>query len=215
MGTEGKAAFMSGPTIHWDLEQGTDRWHAMRAGKWGSSCAGVIMGGLDTKGLDSLIQDIAWGRVFGPIEGGYKNTAMERGQLMEPESRDWYAFEKRAVVREAGLVEHASVPHVIWSPDGLIDPHGAIEAKNPLHKAWMQCKRTRFVPAEYRWQCKWAMWVGELEWIDFVCYHHRAGGMVIRCEPNPSEADQMESRVYDLEKKVSVWIDVIADRKAA
>ena len=37
----------------------------------------------------------------------------------------------------AGLVEHATIPNVSWSPDGLIEPKGAIEAKNPLHKSWM------------------------------------------------------------------------------
>ena len=92
------------PKIHWDIEQGTPEWNAMRAGKWGSSKANVIMGGLTTDGLANLIKDVAWGRVFGPPDDGYRNAIMERGSLMEPESRDWYAFERRVVIREAGLV---------------------------------------------------------------------------------------------------------------
>jgi len=206
---------MSGPVIHWDLEQNTPAWDAMRAGKWGSSKANVIMGGLETSGLASLVQDVAWGRVFGPIDAGYRNGAMDRGHVMEPESRDWYAFEKKAIVRQAGLVEHATVPHVIWSPDGIVQPRGGIEAKNPLHKAWMEVKRTGKVPSEYRWQSKWAMWVGELDYLDFCCYHPLAGGMIITCEPSPEDAERMQERVYLLETKVAEWVGILTDRKAA
>lgn len=200
--------------IHWDVAQGSAEWDTLRAGKWGSSSAAVIMGGLDTSGLSSLIKDVAWGRVYGPIEGGYRNSAMDRGHLVEPESRDWYAFEKRVVVREAGLVEHATVPHVIWSPDGLIEPRGAIEAKNPLHKAFMEVKRTGKIPAEYRWQCRWAMWVGQLDYLDFVCYHPLAGGLIVPAEITDTDKQQMEERVHLLEKRVAEWVDILTDARA-
>jgi hypothetical protein len=203
------------PKIHWDIEQGTPEWNAMRAGKWGSSKANVIMGGLTTDGLANLIKDVAWGRVFGPPDDGYRNAIMERGSLMEPESRDWYAFERRVVIREAGLVEHATAPHVTWSPDGLIEPGGAIEAKSPLHKAWMECKRTGLIPSEYRWQCRWAMWVGELEYLDFVSYHPLAGGLIVPATVTEAERQQMAERVDLLEKKVAEWVEIISEKKAA
>jgi putative phage-type endonuclease len=206
---------VTGPIIHRGIEQGTPEWLALRAGKFSASKAAVIMGGLDTAGLASYIADLAWERVYGPTEPGFKSAAMERGNELEPESREWYAFTRDVVVDTVALVEHASIPNVCWSPDGLIDPRGAIEAKNPLHKAWMEVKRTGKIPAEYRWQCRWAMWVGELDWLDFVAHHPRPGGLIVPCEITDAEKEQMAERVALLEPKVQAWVEILTDRKAA
>ena len=100
------------PTIHRDIVQHSPEWYAIKAGKWSASNAATIMGGLDTSGLASLIKDIAWERVFGPTEGGFQSKAMERGNDLESEARDWYAFERDAVVSEVGFVEHGSIARV-------------------------------------------------------------------------------------------------------
>lgn len=201
------------PEIVFDLDQRSDEWHAARAGKWSSSKAAVIMGGLDTTQLPALIQDVAWGRVFGPPDDGYRSKPMEHGTAMEPESRDWYAFERNLVVETPGLVYHATNRNIVWSPDGMIQVGNwwaGIEGKAPLHKAWMDCRKQMLVPAKYRWQCKWAQWVGQLEWLDFVCYHARAGGIIVRApELTREEIVAMENRVELLEGKVESWVQVI------
>lgn len=205
------------PIYHFDIEQGADTWHAIRAGKWSASKAATIMGGLETKGLSDLIMDVAWGRIYGPTEaGGYKSAAMERGNNLEPDTRERYAFLTDHVIEECGFVEHASIPNVGWSPDGITPSrkHG-IEAKNPLHKAYMEVKRTGRIPAEYRWQCKWAAWVGELDSLDFLCNHPAAGLIVIPSEVSESEKQQMAERVSILEPKVAAWIEILNERKAA
>ena len=203
------------PVIHRDIEQHSPEWYAIKAGKWSASKAAIIMGGLDTSGLASLIKDMAWERVYGPTEGGFQSKAMERGNELEYEARDWYAFERDAVVDEVGFVEHGSIPLVGWSPDGLCGERHGIEAKCPLHKAWMEVKRTGKVPAEYRWQCRWAMWVGELDSLDFIAYHPKAGGLIVPCEITESERSQMAERVALLEPKVAEWVEILTDKKDA
>lgn len=212
---------MSGPKYHFDIAQGSAEWDEIRAGKWSASRAGTIMGGLNTKGLDDLIMDIAWGRVYGPIEHGtFKSAAMERGNNLEQDTRDRYEFLKSCDVTECGFVEHATIPHVGWSPDGLVQSadgrwtHG-IEAKNPLHKAYMRVKQSGLIPAEYRWQVRWGMWVGELETEDFLVDHPKAGLIVIPCELTDSERDQMAARVALLEPRVAEWIDIITNKRNA
>lgn len=201
------------PVIHRGIEQGTPEWFALRAGKFSASKAAVIMGGLETAGLDAYIRDLAWERVYGPdTEGGYKSAAMERGNAVEPEARDWYAFERGVVVEQVTLVEHATVPSVVWSPDGVFG-RSAIEAKCPLHRAWMEVKRKNWVPAEYRHQCRWAIWVGQLEYLDFVAYHPKAGGLIVSVERDESTFAQMEERVALLEKRVTEWVEILTDRK--
>lgn len=207
---------MSGPIFHFDIEQGTPAWNGIRAGKWSASRAATIMGGLDTQGLKDLVMDVAWGRVYGPIEhGSFKSAAMERGNNLEQDTRDAYQFQTDRVVDECGFVEHATIPHVGWSPDGLCGRKHAIEAKNPLHKAYMQVKRTGNIPSEYRWQVRWGMWVGQLDSMDFLCDHPRAGLIVIPCEVTAEEREQMEERVSLLEPRVAEWMDILTDKKAA
>lgn len=199
------------PIYHFDIVQGTPEWHAARAGKWTASNAATIMGGLDTDGLAKLVKRVAWERVHGVIEGGFKSPAMDRGHVVEPEARDWYAFTKLAQMREVGLVDHASIANVAWSPDAITDSKGGAEIKCPLEMAWMEVKRTRKIPAEYRWQCRWAMWVGQLEWLDFVAYHPAAGGIIVPAEITQDEKDQMAERVAMLEPKVSKWVEILRE----
>jgi len=205
---------MSGPRYHFDIAQGTPEWDAIRAGHWSASRAATIMGGMETKGLEDLVMDVAWGRIYGPVEHStFKSSAMERGNNLEPETRDRYSFNTDRVIEECGFVQHATIPWVGWSPDGLCGLKHGIEAKNPLHKAYMEVKRTGKIPAEYRWQTKWAMWVGELESMDFLCDHPRAELIVIPCVVTESEKQQMAERVSKLEPRVAEWIDILADAK--
>lgn len=205
---------MTFPTYHPGIVQGTPEWDAVRAGKWSASKGAVIMGGLDTGGLRDLILDLAWGRVYGPPEGGYRSKVMERGHLVEPEARDWFAFTRDVSVEEVGFVEHATIPHCGWSPDGLFNERrNAIEAKCPLHKAWMHVQETGKVPAEYRWQCKFACFVGQLDGLTFVAYHPRAGGLMVDIEATEADKAQIEERLALLEPKVVSRVAILMGRK--
>lgn len=207
---------MTAPIYHPEITQGSPEWDDIRAGKWSASKGAVIMGGLDTGGLRDLILDLAWGRVFGPPDPGFKSKAMERGQLVEPESRDWFALTRDVLVEQVGFVEHGRIPHVGWSPDGLYARRRrAIEAKCPLHKAWMHVQETGKVPAEYRWQCKFACFVGQLDGLVFVAYHPRAGGLTVDVEITDSDKDQIEGRIALLEPKVQARVARLQERKAA
>lgn len=206
---------MNSPIIHREFAQHSPDWYAIKAGKFSASNAAIIMGGLDTFGLASLIKDLAWERVYGVIEEPkFRSKAMERGNEMECEARDWYAFDRDVIVEEIGFVEHAIIPNVGWSPDGIFGSH-AIEAKCPLHKAWMETKRTRKVPAEYRWQCRWAQWVGQLEGVEFIAYNPQAGGLIVPFKATESEFDQMAARVSLLEPKVQEWVEILTDKRNA
>lgn len=201
------------PIYHFDIAQGSVGWDSIRAGKWSASRAGTIMGGLDTKGLSDLVMDVAWGRVYGLTESAtFKSLAMERGNNLEPETRERYSFQTDHVIEQCGFVEHSSIAHVGWSPDGITPSrkHG-IEAKNPLHKAYMEVVRTGKIPAEYRWQTKWAMWVGDLESLDFLCDHPKAALIIIPATVTNSEKEQMAERVAELEPRVAEWINRLRD----
>ena len=204
------------PTYHFDITQGTFEWNNIRAGKWTASSAAKIMGALTTQGLKDLIKDVAWGRVYGETDAGFTSKAMDRGHEIEPQARDWFAFDRDVVVEEVGFVEHARIPHVGWSPDGLHSGRKrGLEVKSLLHKAWMDVQDEMTVPSEYRWQCKFACFVGELDGLDFLAYHPLPGGIVIPIEITPSEKDQIEGRLSILEPLVQARIERLQERIAA
>jgi hypothetical protein len=213
------------PRYHADIEQGTPEWDAIRAGKWTASTAATTMGTMSGFGIEALVKDVAWGRVFGPSnEPRFTSEAMKRGHAEEINARDTFAFDHDIVVHECGFVEHASVPFVGWSPDGLYGSRRlndytilrrGIEVKSPLHRAFMDMLETGKVPSEYHWQTKWACWVGDLEALDFIAYHPQFGARVVECTVTDSECDQMASRVHVLEQRVSKWLDILNNAREA
>lgn len=187
----------------------------LRVGKLTASRAAVIMGGLDTSGLATLTKRLAWERVYGDTaEAGYRGPAMERGQEVEPAALDWYEFQRDLELARGEFVQHPTIAFVSSTPDGLA-PGLVVEAKSPLHGAWMEVKRTGLVPAEYRWQCRWQQWCAGVGHCDFVCYHPVAGGLIVPTSVTDSEIDQMAERAYVVDAMVQKWVDVLQTRKAA
>lgn len=207
---------MTAPIYHTGIVQNTPAWDAIRAGKWSASKGAVIMGGLETQGLKDYVKDLAWGRVYGPPDTGFKSKAMERGHEVEPEGRDWFSLTRDVLVEQVGFVEHGRIPNFGWSPDGLYNRRrNAIEAKSPLHKAWMEVARIGLVPSEYRWQCMIACFVGQLDGLDFVTYHPLAGGLIVPCELSNGDAEHIEERITLLEPRVQAWVTVLEEKRDA
>lgn len=188
-----------------------------RAGFMTASKAAVVMGGLETEGLKKYVAQLAWERVYGPPEDeGYTSAAMERGIALEAEALEWYAFETGTALDQDPdrMIPHPTIPYVGASPDAL-RPDRVIEVKNPLHFGWMECKRTGKVPSEYRWQVRWQMWCAGLSLADFVCYHPKAGGIIIPFELTDMEAAAMAERAPIVEARIVEWVELLEGRKAA
>lgn len=187
---------------------------ADRLGKLTASKAGVIMGGLDTSGLETYVKSLAWARVYGARDAEFQNSAMQRGNDLEPLALDWYEFQTgQDLQRSPGFIAHESVPYVGASPDALVlrqgKPSMNVQVKCPLHGAWMEARRTMKVPAEYRWQCRWEAWVTGMPEHDFVVWHPAAGGLVLQMRTYSDEIDQMAERAALVEARVQKWVDIL------
>ena len=154
-----------------DVDQNTDEWFAMRAGRLTSSKLGVIMANYGKAFGDPAKKyavNIAIEQITGqPIASTYTNEHMERGHEQEPIARMLYEEENFCDVTNGGFFESEFVG---CSPDGLVSDRGDIEIKSviaPVHFA--NIKRQNVDPA-YKWQC-----IGNLKfpgryWLDFVSY---------------------------------------------
>jgi len=154
-----------------DVEQNTDEWLALRAGKFTSSKNNCVMAHLGKAFGEPAKQyavNIAIEQITGqPISGGYSNSNMERGHEQEQEARELYEIETFSTVTNGGFFDCGFVG---CSPDGLVGDDGLIEIKSVIPSVhYNNIKRGGLDPA-YSWQFIGNLKATGREWLDFVSY---------------------------------------------
>jgi len=138
---------------------------------------------------------------------------MERGTLLEPKARNWYAFENGATVQQVGFVYHDASKRWGISPDGLCAPTGGLEIKCLMSASIIRDLIANACPADYIPQTQFQMWVCGLEWLDYMNWtpDDRIPNLVVRCYPDEElhkayaehvpafcdELDAMEKRIRE------------------
>lgn len=153
-----------------DVDQNSDEWFALRAGRLTSSKLGTVMANYGKsfgEPAKKYAVNIAIEQITGqPIASTYTNEHMERGHEQEPIARMLYEEENFTEVTNGGFF---GSDFIGCSPDGLVGD-GLIEIKSviaPVHFATI--KRQNVDPA-YKWQCIGNLKFTGLDWIDFVSY---------------------------------------------
>ena len=196
-----------------DIQQNTEEWLQLRAGKLTSSKLGVIMANFGKafgEPAKKYAVDIAIEQITGvPMSNTYSNEHMERGHEQEPIARMLYEEETFCDVTNGGFFESKNVG---CSPDGLVND-GVIEIKSVIpHVHFANIKRLAFDPA-YRWQC-----IGNLKftgsaWIDFISY----------CEGFPEgkrlftvrgHREDFEKEFKMIDERVAEFLELIKSTKA-
>jgi len=165
-------------TVHEQLEQGSEEWHQLKAGRISStSVGGIFTKGKDKWGLGAgLLTQLD--RVTAEIKTGesqssdYTNSNMERGKIMEQEAIREYEIETFRVVKSIGFV--AMGKYFGDSPDGWVGEDGCIEAKSPtakVHQKYLRLSKDPKWKTEYHTQIKWHMFVGKKKWCDFISFN--------------------------------------------
>lgn len=97
----------------------------------------------------------------------YRNEQMERGNVMEDEARELYAFVHDADIRRVGFIKNGRKG---GSPDSLVGTNGGLEIKTA--EAHIQIERLILnrLPPEHKAQVQGNIWVAEREWWDFCSY---------------------------------------------
>ncbi len=154
--------------IH-NIEQGTDEWKILKAGKFSASKFGKLFMGKTTKGYNGYLNDIAIERLTGEPVPSYKNSWMDRGNILESEARETYELKTWDKVQTVGFVELDEWIGV--SPDGLVGNDGGIEIKCLGSDAFAEVKLNGTVDKDHLYQMQGCMWVCEREWCDYVVYY--------------------------------------------
>lgn len=154
-----------------DVTQGTPEWLAARAGIPTASMFATVMakgkGAEASKTRATYMRKLAGEIITGEPMDSFSNAHMERGQVMESEARDAYAFLHDASPELVGFIRSGDKG---CSPDSLVGLVGMVEIKTKLPHLQIEVLERGELPPEHKAQCQGALWVAEREWIDFVSY---------------------------------------------
>jgi len=166
-----------------EIEQGSLDWFEIRRGCCtASNFATILASGRD--GGESVTRRKLMRRLAGEIMTGevaetYRNAAMDRGNAMEPEARDWYSRTRFADLSRIGFVRRTvhnplGASFVVGcSPDSFIGKDGVLEIKTMIPELMIDVaeKGAAGFPPEHRAQVQGSLWVTGRAWCDLVIFY--------------------------------------------
>lgn len=207
-----------------DFPQGSPEWLASRAGRvTASRIKDVIASGRGgapsaTRAayLGEIVAEILTGR---PVESGYTNSDMQRGQELEPAARSAYEAKRGVLAMETGLVLHPRIERAGASPDGLVEDDGLLEIKCPRVHVHLEYLMAGKPPAAYVPQMAWQAACCERQWVDFVSYcpalPDNLSLFIVRYTPTREYIAELEAAVNQFLVEVDRMLDAVAKLRAA
>ncbi len=168
------------------FEQRSPEWYAARRGVPTASEFGNIITpkkGDYAAAADTYINQLI-DEVMRPDAGqaftGNRHT--ERGELLEDDARELYAFERELVPQQVGFILN-DAGTLGCSPDSLIGADGGLEIKcpdGPTHVKWV---RAGGIPDEHKPQVHGSLIIGRAWW-DFLSYCPGYEPLLVRVTPD-------------------------------
>src|SRR5438067_2510638 len=98
-------------TVHWDIEQGSEKWLELRSGLYTGTSAHKL---LKYGAIDYSLTETS------DFKGNYWT---DRGHILERECISLYESIKKCKVPRPGFVTNSNFPTCGFSPDGFPDTH--------------------------------------------------------------------------------------------
>jgi hypothetical protein len=197
--------------IH-EFDQGSPEWIAARMGIPTASKFHTVMlkegreKGKPAKTRTEYLYRLAGERITHEPSDTFRSFDMERGQYMEAEARDFYAFTNNIEPRRVGFVTNHGAG---CSPDSLIGDVGMLEIKTAAPHILIGRLLCDDFPPEHRAQCQGNLWVAEREWIDCLVYWPGMPPVVRRAERDEAfikdlaaAVDQFNAELAELVERV-------------
>lgn len=154
-----------------DVEQNTEEWYQLRAGKPTSSSISKIMANFGKafgEPAKKYAAEIAVSQITGlRPESNFTNDHMQRGHDEEPLARMDYENQYFCEVTNGGFFD---LGYIGCSPDGLVGTDGVIEIKSAIPSIHFARVNKQSFDAGYKWQLAANLKLTGREWIDFISY---------------------------------------------
>ena len=208
-------------TIHDELIQGSEEWHAARCGLLTASEVCLIMTPTLKVAANEKARmhayELAAQRISKYVEPSYVGDNMLRGWEDEVKARELYA-EHIAPVTECGFITNDKWGFTLgYSPDGLVGADGLLEAKSRIQKHQVKTIVEHVatggltIPDEYLLQCQTGLMVSERDWLDFLSF---SGGLpmpIIRVWPD----DEVQIAIWEAAQQFDDTVRAIIEKFGA
>lgn len=189
-----------------DCEQGTEEWFECRRGLPTASNFATLMAKGEGKTRSQYMRKLAGEILTGELAEQFSNAHTERGNAMEDEARQAYAFVESAEILRVGFIRNGNKGA---SPDSLIGTNGGLEIKTALpHIQIDRLERDR-LPPEHRAQVQGNLWVSEREWWDFVSYWPKLPILTVRVYRDEEFIKEMSDEVDRFNEELTALVEKI------
>ena len=181
------------------IEQGSQEWLALRAGKVTASKVSDVMSAITTAGYKNYLADLVVERLTGNKTESFTNAAMQWGVDQESIARAEYEVKTGNFVDQIAFVDHPTIANFGCSPDGLVGNDGLIEIKCPNTATHIDYVMQDKVPTKYIPQIQCQLAVTGRKWCDFVSFDPRLPDglqiLIVRLERDDEYIEKLEARV--------------------
>lgn len=154
-----------------DVEQNSDEWFLLRAGKVTASSLNKVMANFGKafgEPAKKYAVDIAVQQLTGSTSGGgYTNDHMARGHEEEPLAIMAYEAEYFCTVGNGGFYDNGDTG---TSPDGNVYEDGLIEVKSAIPSVHYDRIKKQSYDSAYKWQLVGHLKFTGRDWVDFISY---------------------------------------------
>lgn len=158
-----------------NIEQGSDAWKKIRAGKVTASRIKDIIAttksGYATS-RDKYMTQLLLERITNTVADSYINEAMTWGTEQEPFARAKYEGYASTLVEQVAFIDHPTIPMSGASPDGLVMDDGLVELKAPMSHTHLE-SILGGIDDQYMPQVQWQMAVTGRSYTDLCSYDPR------------------------------------------
>lgn len=189
------------------IEQGTEDWHRIRAGRATASVFKDILAKGEGKTRRKLLLTLAGERLTGEPAESYSNGFMERGKEQEATARAMYAaFYSNQKPVQVGFILNGENG---YSPDSLVGDDGLLEVKTCKADIQLDILLRDRVPPEHTAQIQGGLWVSERQWIDVVIYSPRLPLFVKRIERDADYITNLAAEVATFNRELAETVERI------
>jgi putative phage-type endonuclease len=157
-----------------NIEQGSDAWKKIRAGKVTASRVKDIVAttksGYSTS-RDKYMTQLLLERLTNSVAESYSNDAMAWGTEQEPFARAAYESKMGVLVDEVAFVNHPTIEQSGASPDGIVG-EGLVELKCPMSHTHLEIILGG-LDDQYKVQVNWQMACTGAKWTDLCSFDPR------------------------------------------
>jgi len=204
--------------MFYDIQQNTEEWLDMRAGKVTGSAISKIMancGKAFGEPAKKLAVKLANERLNGQRTKGdrYTNVHMEAGHIEEPVARQMYEEKTGSIITNGGFYDNGKTG---CSPDGhILFENGGIEIKSVIPETHFKVDKCGSFDPTYKWQFLFNIRETGWNFIDFVSYceqYYKPKSLLIvrieKCEYE-KELSMIDNRLIEFESLVEDAIEVM------